>query len=45
MREKALDVEDLAVRILQNFNLQQDEPAYEKGGIAIAPADLPVGYS
>ncbi|ACN17552.1 Pdp [Desulforapulum autotrophicum HRM2] len=44
MKEKALDVEDLAVRILHNFNVQQDETAYEKGGIAIArqiyPSDI-----
>jgi len=44
MREKALDVEDLSLRILNNFWSQDDEKSYEKGTIAIAeevyPSDI-----
>ncbi len=44
MKEKALDVADLAVRILHNFNVQQEDVPCEKGDIAIArqiyPSDI-----
>ncbi|MFA5903217.1 MAG: phosphoenolpyruvate--protein phosphotransferase [Desulfobacula sp.] len=44
MREKAQDVEDLSVRILNNFGSRDDKADYEKGSIAIArqvfPSDI-----
>lgn len=44
MREKVQDVEDLSVRILNNFGLSVKESNYEKGSIAIAsqvyPSDI-----
>ncbi len=44
MREKAQDVEDLSVRILNNFGTRNEEPSWEKGSIAIArqvyPSDI-----
>ncbi len=44
MREKAQDVEDLCVRILNNFGSANEEDQYEKGSIAVArqvfPSDI-----
>jgi phosphotransferase system enzyme I (PtsP) len=44
MREKAQDVEDLCIRILNNFNPGDEEDFCEKGGIAVArqvyPSDI-----
>ncbi|MBU2630176.1 MAG: phosphoenolpyruvate--protein phosphotransferase, partial [Proteobacteria bacterium] len=44
MREKAQDVEDLCVRILNNFEAGDEDKHYEKGSIAIArqvyPSDI-----
>ncbi len=41
MREKAQDVEDLCVRILNNFDTRNEEAAYEKDSIAIARQVFP----
>ncbi|OGR28195.1 MAG: phosphoenolpyruvate--protein phosphotransferase [Desulfobacterales bacterium RIFOXYA12_FULL_46_15] len=44
MREKSQDVEDLSVRILNNFRARDEKNTYEKGNIAIArqvfPSDI-----
>ncbi|MFH2093789.1 MAG: phosphoenolpyruvate--protein phosphotransferase [Pseudomonadota bacterium] len=44
MREKAQDVEDLCIRILNNFVSNDDQEIYEKGSIAITrqvyPSDI-----
>jgi len=44
MREKAQDVEDLSVRILNNFRSREEKTDYENGSIAIArqvfPSDI-----
>ncbi len=44
MREKAQDVEDLSVRMLNHFKSGDDKTSYEKGSIAIArqvfPSDI-----
>ena len=44
MREKAQDVEDLTVRILNNFKPRDEETAYGRGSIAVArqvfPSDI-----
>ena len=44
MREKAQDVEDLSIRILNNFLSRNDQNVYEKGSIAITrqvyPSDI-----